>query len=464
MDTIGITEKVARYVEKENANRLPDDVIERAKDCLIDYLGACFAGSTTKIGVLTLNLIRGLFPSGKCPLIGTDFQSNILGATWGNGISGSALDYDDGHRAPLRNGTTGDTLGQAAGHPGAIVIPSALAFAFDKSVSGINLIEAIVIAYEVGIRFASSRKTHTVLANATGNWGVIASSVAAGKILGLKSNVLKNLLGVAASNQINPPKLISLKDMPMIKESIGWSGVTGAVSALMAETGISGMINVLDNEDFFDGTFFDDLGENFHIMNVYFKPYSCCRMLHPAIDAVIYLKSLNNINIAEVKNILVETSLKAKELDNRQPCSIEEAQYSFPFCIATALKYEKVTPDVMRDTDLIDPAIVDLCAKTYLQLDEKQTDDSEVETLFPRKTAARVTIITSRGEYSAYVDCPKGDAGKPLTRNDLIKKFRESTTVILREKTIQEILDFILNLNSCQSLAELKPLLVGMQQ
>ena len=81
-------------------------------------------------------------------------------------------------------------------------------------------------------------------------------------------------------------------------------------------------------------------------------------------------KSLNNINIAEVKKIIVETSLKAKELDNRQPCSIEEAQYSFPFCIATALKCEKVTPDVMRDTDLIDPAIMDLCAKIYLQLDD----------------------------------------------------------------------------------------------
>ena len=463
MNNKEITRKVARYIEAEGAERIPPSVIDQAKYCLLEHLGACLIGSSTLMSRLTFNLVKSLFPAGNCPLIGTDFQSNVLGAIWGNGVSASSWDYDDGHRLPLRKVPITQALGHAAGHPGSVVIPSALAFAFDKSATGLKLLESIVVGYEVGVRIASSRRPHTVLANATGNWGVFAAAVSAAKILELPARTIENLLGVAAANLINPPGRVVLQNMGMIKESIGWSGVTGAASCLMAQSGITGLAEILDNEKFFDETFFEDLRENYEIMKVYFKPYSSCRMSHPVIDAAISIRQDHGINVADIKRIVVKTSLKALAMNNCEPRTIEEAQYSIPFCVATALKHGKVSPSVMQDCDLRDPTIHHLCAKVQIVQDEKQNRNQQEEALFPRKTAGGITVITEGETFSAYSDCPKGDPENPIGRGQLIEKFLESSQTKLSQKIAQEILSFVLSIEEHKDLAALRSVLTARQ-
>lgn len=453
-----ITARVAHYIRHERTATVPLSALEKAKDCLLDHLGACFVGSTTRASELTNGLIQTLLPAGNCPLIGTDVQSSVLGAVWGNGVSASAWDYDDGHRAPLRRDIAGESLGQAAGHPGVAVIPSALAFGIEGSSSGVRLLESIVVGYEVGVRIAASRRPATVLANVTGNWGTFAAAVAGGKILGLESESLENVIGLAAGSLLNPPRRISLVNMTMIKESVGWAGMTGAVACFMAQAGITGLREVLDNPGFFEGAYFDDLGKNYVILDVYFKPYSSCRMMHPALDAALALKRSHGIEVGDIGEILVETSLKAAGMINPQPETIEEAQFSIPFCVATILRYERVTPEVMGSSHLRDRETLDLSGKVRVTTDKPQGGNPE-EARFPRKTAARVTIRAGRGNYSVYVDTPKGDPEDPLTRGEVIDKFREASLERAGGRGVEELLDFVLNLEKKKSLRELTPLL-----
>jgi len=453
------TEKVARYIEDEKFQKIPGRVIEKAKDCLLDYLGSCLAGSKTQAGRLTFDLIQKLFPPGNCPLIGTNLRSTVPGAVWGNGVSGSAWDYDDGHRAPLKGERRGAALGQAAGHPGAAVIPAALAFSFEHSASGPHLLESIVVGYEVGLRIAASRRPSTVLANVTGNWATFGAAVSGGKVLDLSAETLENLLGVAAGNLINPPSRISLTNMTMIKESVGWAGLTGAVACFMAQAGITGLPDVLDNENFYECSFFDDLGEDYATMNVYFKPYSCCRIMHPALDAALSMRRDHDILIDDIQMILVETSPKAAGMTNHQPRTIEEAQYSIPFCLATILKYGKLTPALMQTRHLNDPDILSLAHKVRIAVDQAQDKEGR-GARFPRNTAARVTVTMGRGMFSSYVDSPTGDPETPLMRHQIIEKFKEMAGGTLGHEAVEKALRFVLNLDEKRRIADLAGLLM----
>lgn len=67
--------------------------------------------------------------------------------------------------------------------------------------------------------------------------------------------------------------------------------------------------------------------------------------------------------------------------------------------------------------------------------------------------------MTSEKQYSTYVECPKGDTGNPLTRIELIEKFKESSRKFLSEENAQNLVNLILNLDECENLEKLRPLL-----
>ena len=76
------------------------------------------------------------------------------GAAFVNSTATSILDLDDGHRGPL-------------GHPGAAVIPSALAVAQETNASGLALLASVVAGYEVCTRVGASERRRSYH---TGNW------------------------------------------------------------------------------------------------------------------------------------------------------------------------------------------------------------------------------------------------------------------------------------------------------
>jgi 2-methylcitrate dehydratase PrpD len=85
--------------------------------------------------------------------------------------------------------------------------------------------------------------------------------------------------------------------------------------------------------------------------------------------------------------------------------------------------------------------------------------DPEINSQFPAKTIARVTMHTARGPFQTTVVYPRGNPENPLSDEDLRAKFRSLTAKIVGEKVCIKLQDAILDLARARDVTSLTQLL-----
>ena len=95
---------------------LPASVQHQAKRCLMDTLGAMFAGSQTPAAGIMREMAIEQFGGNQATIMVNGQRVSAAGAALANGFFGNALDIDDGYR-------------NVKGHPGACALPPVLAAA-----------------------------------------------------------------------------------------------------------------------------------------------------------------------------------------------------------------------------------------------------------------------------------------------------------------------------------------------
>jgi 2-methylcitrate dehydratase PrpD len=417
---MGVTNRVAEFVAEARLADFSAEAVSRARLCVLDTIGVAVAGARTRAARAAHRFAGRVFATGPAALLGSAERYCAEGAGLANGVAASALDLDDGHRTPVATGDP-DVVGYCAGHPGAVVVPAALAAAEETGASGEAFLAAVLVGYEVGIRAAAARRPATVLENATGNWGGYAAAAAVARIRPLSPAAVVEAFGLAASFQPNPQARATFRTMPMVKESIGWAVVSGQAAAAMAADGFTGLEDVFDDARAFGPAVFEDLGRRDLILGGYFKPHAACRNVHSAIDATLSLVRAHAVRPDEVTGITVRTSRKATMMYNPAPTSLESAQYSVPFCVALALHAGAVAPDVLDERALTDPAVLATASRVRVEVDPAQ---AAAERGFPRRNRAAVEVTARGRTFATTVDDPWGDAANPLSPEDLAAKFR----------------------------------------
>ena len=71
---------------------LPQNIINIAKNLIIDISGVIFAGSKTKSAEIMYNLAKDTYGKGSCEIIGMKKFINPAGAAFVNGALGHSLD------------------------------------------------------------------------------------------------------------------------------------------------------------------------------------------------------------------------------------------------------------------------------------------------------------------------------------------------------------------------------------
>lgn len=435
------TGELITYLQDLDYDLLPDDVISQAKRCVLDLLGVAVAGSRTKMARASARFARGQFSPGNATLIGSTFQLSEVGATWANGMCASALDMDDGHR-------------RAAGHPGAAVIPTALAVAETMEATGREFLTAIVAGYEIAIRVSVAMLPDYRRGRySTGIWGGFGSVAAAGKLLKLGAATFQDALGVVGAHGPSPPGGDFLHDS-MVKEVIAWAGATGCSAAFLAQAGFTGPNDVLDRARRYDtAKLVEDLGQGHAILQTYFKPYASCRWSHPAIDGALKLVSEEELSLRQIEEIHVEGFQPITMLCDYTPVTAVAAQYSIPFSVALALSHGRIGPEELTEANLQDPELLELAHKVRISV------DPELDRLFPEKTAMRVTLHTARGDFTITVEHPRGDPANPLSDAELAEKFRWLTVDVVGEERSQTLEEAAYNLDQTEDMKNLARLL-----
>jgi hypothetical protein len=119
---------------------LPPKVLLDGKHRILDALAAIASGSRLRPGEMAIRFIRSQGGVPEASVLGTDFKTSAINAALANGMFAHADETDDV-----------DPLTKV--HPGAGVVPAAMAMAEKEQRSGLELLRAVVLGYDVGCRF-----------------------------------------------------------------------------------------------------------------------------------------------------------------------------------------------------------------------------------------------------------------------------------------------------------------------
>lgn len=438
--------KVLSFIENENYEWLSSEVITMAKKSLLDFLASTYAGYQSKAPSLVLKSAKSLGVEGPCTIIGNQKQVSPLAATFMNATLSSCMDIDDGHR-------------EAVGHPGCMVIPPVLAAGeLAKNCTGKELMTALVVGYEVGIRCGIvMNSNHEQLFYGSGGWALFGSAAGVAKVKQLIGESLKNSLTIGEVYGPTAQCGKSIAAGAMTKESVGWGATTAFMGVTLAKNGFTGPDHILMDDHLYNSDIkevFKTLGEEYEIKNIYFKQFPACKWAHSPITAALHIRDEHKLNLEEMEEIAIETFSKATTLNHIQPSSSEAAQYSIPYTVATALYYGIVEPCHVSKAHLNNENIYHIAKKIRMI----QVDDLEKE--FPNKRPARLKIKMKNGEvFTKEVKLVKGDAEYPLSWEDLIDKFHQCSKGFIDLERREEIIQNVQNLENLMDLKEFTHLL-----
>jgi 2-methylcitrate dehydratase PrpD len=395
-----ITEQLAEFVAMARPQELPENVLDRAILSTLDCIAAAIGGVPTANAASMRAAATRIFGGGPARAWFTDSLSMPAAAILANCAAASALDVDDGHRG-------------ASGHAGAAVVPAVLTAAAHETWSGAKLLTAIALGYDVALRVASARQPGTVTSFAAGLWCGYGVAAAIGYLHGLRPTEIAHAIAIAgAEAPQNLPQGACC--MSSVKGSSPWGTMTAYVAVERARHGATGSIDLLDRESVFDRSkILDGLGQRWLINETYLKPYASCRYTHAAIDAVLELQATS----APIDELIVEIFPEGMTITNdREPKTLEAAQFSIPFSVALAALRGARALRPLTEASLCDEEVLALSRRL------KFYPVTEFASAFPKLTPSRVRVRRGGVESARTVLHPLGEVDNPLRQSDVEAK------------------------------------------
>lgn len=411
------TYKTEDFILNTRWEDLPEEVQTRMLGCFVDLMGALLIGSKSDQFRVGLQLARKLYGAGEIPVVGSTEKLTFIGAATAMGHSSNAYDIDDGHN-------------MTRAHPGTSFVGAVLAAAAEKNLNRNEFLEAMLVAYEITIRSGAAIMDYYQFAHSSGTFGAVGVAAGVGRIYGLTKEMLNNALSVAEFNAPLVPGIRSVEYPSMNKDGVPFGVMVGCLAVEETLCGFEGNKNLLEAEEY--AHYLDDLGEKYQVMDLYFKPYTCCRWAHPAIDACIGL----GVKPEDIKQVTIETFEKATMLSKIIPRTADEAQYNIAYPVAAALVYGDFGYGQLKN--LPDPKVVDMMSRLRFKV------DPVLDAQFPAKRICRAVIETKDGKILTSPECePRGEAHENIGLDWLADKFRRITAPVLTAEGQEQLLNLL---------------------
>jgi 2-methylcitrate dehydratase PrpD len=413
-----LAERYADFAASLDASRIPEAVRAVARRQVIDVAGLCLAARRTDY----VESVRSACePPGPCTVIGHAHRLIPADAAMVNGTAAHGEDYDD-------------TFEGTPVHPGAVVVPAALACAQRWRRSGSDLLAGIAAGDELMCRLAlvSPGEIHRAGFHPTAVIGALGAAAAAGVTLGLDATKLASALGIAGS--LASGIIEYLAEGTWTKRlHAGWAARAGIHAARLAACGFLGPRTVLDGRHGFFHAFTNagagadldmvgrELGARWHAAHVAFKPYPCGTMAQPFIDCALSLRR-DGLNAEEIASITCRVGegtvhrLWEPLGEKRRPSSAYSAKFSVPFCIAAALTDGAVGLGQFSEPKVRDPKVLSLAGRIGYEVDPADE--------YPANYSGHLRVVTVGGEVREVVQPHlRGGRREPLDDGELTAKF-----------------------------------------
>ncbi len=418
---------VLEFLREIGLADLPDGVIDQGRRCILDLAGIAADGLSTPQARIVRDYVAAeeTGTRGGARLLFDGRFVSLPGAAWANATAIESLDGHDGHAL-------------TKGHAGVALLPAILAAAerLPTERSDGELLLALVKGYEIAIRCGIALHAMAADYHSSGAWNSVATALVTSHLLGASDNEILHAGGIAEYFAPRGLMMRCIAAPSMVKDSSAWGSRVGLEAALLARRGFSGRpaellagpVGLRAGPECHElvETLFSDLGENWRILELYFKRFPICRWAQPAVEAVLSLRRAHRLSPGVVARVEVRSFLQAVALDTREPVNTEEAQYSLPYAVAAALRFGRLTGQEVDGGALKDPEVLRLSRQVQLAEVPSYTER------FPAERLADVVIVLrdgSRAEFAGAV-C-RGDPSSPLAEAELRNKFHELAGPVL---------------------------------
>lgn len=448
------TAALARFARALSLDDVPPPVVRAVKRLVLDHLGCALGGSRTPLARAAAD-VAAAHGGRAATVIGTAERAVPGPAAFANAMAANALDYDD----------TG-----ATGHPGATVIPAALALAEAGGRSGAELLTAVVAGYEVWARIMAGvlpsweRRVQVYGSGVTQTFGAAA---AAARLLGLGSEETLWAFGLAGAFAPLPHEAKfgwDEEQLSWVKDNVAWPAEGGVRAALLAARGFRATRTILDGDRGLwrmlgsDRCDFDrmvrGLGTEWEVLTVSLKPYPCCRWIHSTLDAVRELVARHGFRAADVWRVTVRSIEPfGAWFHSRRPASIVDAEFSVPHAVAMAI-LDRPRAEWWQAANRTDPAVFDLMDRVELQTDPA-AQDTWATVRNSARIPATVVVETPRGRFQHARRHARGGPDEPLTDEETERKYRELAEPVLGPAGAARVLEQVDKLDSLDTVARL---------
>jgi 2-methylcitrate dehydratase PrpD len=425
--TAGVSTTLAAFVATLQAEDVPSDVRDRMRLLILDSMGVAIGATALDEAAPVIDYIEELGGRPEATALGARVRVPARSAAFVNAWLGDLLDYED-------------TQKFGGNHPGATMVPTALAIGERVGANGADLMAALVAGYEVANRVARGVFPFSTLRGflPTGASGTIGSAATAARLLGLSAERTANALNIAGFI------------LPLAAADTLWEGesakpahaahaaATGVDAAALAARGFTaapleggrrklGYLHmVTDAPDVAAIT--SGLGRDYTLMDLAIKQYPACGYTNGAIDAALALHERLGDAVHRIESIRVSSyRLVVIAVDRHtDPASTFTAcQFSLPYTVAAALIDGAFGVEQLAPARRADPAVHALADKVQL------VEDPEMTASFPASMRYRIDVTVDGSVVSHSVDAPLGTARNPMDEGQIRAKYRRVTGSIL---------------------------------
>lgn len=449
------TKKLCEYLCGMTYEKIPDEVLERAKMLTLHAIGVALAAKE--------------LPQAKRAEHAARYNNGGTGGTATVWTTGEKLSTTS---ACYVNSTTADILDWEdcawTGHPTACVIPTAVAMAEELHRSGRELLTAIVSAYEGYVRVAMSSMPPDDWDHKKG-WGIVsfqnmAAAFAAAKLMGFDEQQMNQAIGITC---INTPIISSFTQACMSNSYHYQNGQS-------SQTAIMGCINVRDGFDnLYDGldmpyayTEFltvepkrewitKDL-DKFLMMKILVKHWPANMWIQTPIELVHDMARDHGIDPDEIAEILVDPPTQYRMRFNEEGfTSLMDAQFSMPFVLSSMLYSDRVGACWYDEKRFKDPKIIALAKKVKAGPSPEHTLNASF-TMYQHGTFPRKYVRITMNDGTVYERTMAEHKGHPdnmLSREEFCEIFRNNAVPALGAEKAEKLMNFILDLENAEDIA-----------
>jgi aconitate decarboxylase len=429
------TRELARLAADTPPGEIPADVIARVKLSFLDGLGVCLQGATLPWTKMVGEIVQEEGGNQIASLWGTGQRTSLTNAVLFNSTAGHAFEMDDIHKESIV-------------HPNSLAVPVALALAeADPSLSGRDIVAALALGYEVGLRIGNAATTALFLNgfHPQGTTGAFVAAGTAGRLLGLDALRMQHALGIAGSMGAG---LMAAQEGAMVKRlHAGRAAQAGVLAALLAKRGFTGIPDIVEAPyggflSSFSRTpnvhrLMEGLGKDWEAAKVGFKMYPNVTSIHAALDALRSILLEDGVGAAEVKEIQVgcgHMTFVHTAWDYR-PLGVTAAQMNMYYGLSVMALRRDVSAADYSESAIADPEILAFMPRIKIAV------DPEIESRgAPYRHAARIALLTTGGRTSRReILHRRGSPENPVSHNDVERKFAANVRGLVSPSAIDRL-------------------------